>query len=182
MKCTFSLIFGLFFSILSSQTINNIKIDSLYFSGKIPKMKDSNMTKILSGIQNICDPNQKIDINNKIESNIEFRTISTLNLFNKEAKTSIFTSADIVIVSYFCQNIDYVDGIEFYEFIFEDENSAKILLDKLYFLYNKQKFNDYIGVKNWFFKKINSKVYFINAKLEQSDIKNKLQKNIESID
>jgi len=168
---------------VSAQKENSIKTDSLYFSGDIPKIKDSKTSQIVVGVKNICDPNQEKIIDTSVEANREFNTVSTLKTFNKEANTSIFTSADVVIVSYFCQNIDYADGIEFYEFIFKDDKSAQILLDKLTFLYKKVGFNNYIGYKKWFFKRIKNSVYFINAKQENpvNSIKDQLQKNIEAI-
>lgn len=152
-----------------AQNNNNIKIDTLFFSGKIPKMYESKMEKILIGVNNSCDTEQKTIFDNKIESNREFRTNSNLKLFNIESKTSIFTDADAVMIAYFCQNIDYINEIELYEFIFHDEKSAKILLDKLVFLKNKNGFNDYIGFKNWYYRRIGNKVYFVDFKEENSN-------------
>lgn len=162
---------------------NNIQTDTLYFSGKIPRLYESKMKNLLIGVYNNCDTNQKAVCDAQIESNREFRTVSSLKLFNKEAKTSIFTDADAVIVSYFCQNIDYVNEIEFYEFIFQDEKLAQILVDRLVFLKNKNGFNDYIGFKNWYYKKVKNQVYFINYKEENTNniINCKLKANIELI-
>lgn len=181
MKKTFLLIFTLFYISFYSQ--NNIKIDTLFFSGKLPKIYESKMKTILYGIENSCDPNQLEVFDAKIESNREFRTISNLKIFNKESKTSIFTDADAIIISYFCQNIDYINEIEFYEFIFQDEKSAQILVEKLTFLKYKKGFNDYIGFKNWYYKRIKNKVYFIDYKEENmyNFINNKLKTNIDLI-
>jgi hypothetical protein len=149
----------------------NIKTDTLFFSGKIPKISDSKMEKILSGVSGSCDPEQKMVFDNKIESNREFRTNSVLKLFNTESKTSIFTDADAVIVAYFCQNIDYINEIEIYEIIIQNEKLAQTLVEKLDFLKNKNGFYDYIGFKNWYFRKIGNKVYFIDFKEENSNNK-----------
>ncbi|MDD3014659.1 MAG: hypothetical protein PHC34_13240 [Candidatus Gastranaerophilales bacterium] len=166
-----------------AQNRNNIKVDTLFFSGKIPKIYESKVNRILIGVENNCDSTQKEVFDNKIESNREFRTNSILNLFNCEAKTSIFTDADAVIIAYFCQNIDYTDEIELYEFIFQNDKLAQILLDKLVFLKNKNGFNDYIGFKNWYYRRIGNKVYFIDYKEESlnNEIFIELKKRIKSI-
>jgi hypothetical protein len=160
---------------------SKIITDTIYFSGNIPKIYDSNTQKILIGVINKCDVNQKEVYDNKIEFNREFRTISNLNLFNREAKTNIFTNADALIISYFCQNIDYVNEIELYEFFFNSEERAIKMIEKLSFLRNKQGFNDYIGFKNWYYTRIKNKVYFIDSKEEKSEIKELLEKKIKLV-
>jgi ABC-type methionine transport system ATPase subunit len=76
--------------------------DTIYFTGNIPNIYNSNTQKIIHHLFSKCNTTQKETYNEKIESNREFRTVSNLNLFNKESKTNIFTSADAVIISYFC--------------------------------------------------------------------------------
>ncbi|CAM3826110.1 hypothetical protein FLBR109950_03555 [Flavobacterium branchiophilum] len=183
MRKIFLTIHMLFSLAVLAQKNNNIKIDTLFFSGKTPKIYDSKMKSILIGVENNCDATQQEVFDAKIESNREFRTISNLKIFNKESKTSIFTDADAIIISYFCQNIDYINEIEFYEFIFQDEKSAQILVEKLTFLKYKKGFNDYIGFKNWYYKRIKNKVYFIDYKEENmyNFINNKLKTNIDLI-
>lgn len=169
--------------IIFAQNIHYSIVDTIYFSGKIPKILDSYSKKISSGIIIKCDELHVPYYDSKIESNREFRTISNLVTFNKEAKTLVFTSADALIVTYYCQNLDYVNEIEFYEFIFSNDSLAKNLIEKLNFLYNKKGFHDYIGYKNWFFKRVGNIVFFIDSKEEISinTIKNQLQKNIQLI-
>lgn len=183
MKMIFLSIFVLFSSILFGQDKSSIKIDTLFFSGKVPKLDESKMMFLLRDVINTCDPSQEELVDDRIESNREFRTVSNLMLFNKQSRTTIFTEADALIISYFCQNIDYVNEIEFYEFIFENDELAKLLIEKLIFLHNKKGFNDYIGFKNWFYKRIGAKVYFIDYKEEnmKNTIIDKLKINLKSI-
>jgi hypothetical protein len=155
--------------------------DTIYFTGNIPNIYNSNTQKIIHHLFSKCNTTQKETYNEKIESNREFRTVSNLNLFNKESKTNIFTSADVVIISYFCQNIDYVNEIELYEFLFNSEISAIKMIEKLSYLHKKQGFNDYIGFKNWYFKRVKNIVYFIDSKEEKSEIKELLKEKIELI-
>jgi hypothetical protein len=55
------------------------------------------------------------------------------------------------------------------------------MIEKLSYLHKKQGFNDYIGFKNWYFKRVKNIVYFIDSKEEKSEIKELLKEKIELI-
>jgi hypothetical protein len=166
---------------LSAKEKSKIKIDTLYFNSNLPDVNSSKVKKILEGVENIC-PNVESFFSDKIEDNLEYKTISLLNLLNKQVKTTIFTNADALVVAYFCQHgEDFYDQIVLYEFIFRNEQLAKTLIKKISFLYNKKDFISPIYYKTWYYKRIKNKVYFIDYKGPDinSIIYNKLKSNVD---
>ncbi|WP_298142426.1 hypothetical protein [Flavobacterium sp.] len=157
--------------------------DTLFYSGYKPSFEKSKITEILKGVSEHCESIHPKIADASLASNREFRTNSTLKLFDEKSDSTIFTSADAVIVCYFCQNLDYVDEIELYEFHFLNETAARTLVEKLEYLRLKSGFRDYIGYKNWFVRQTENVVYFIDYKKDDPKIAlvSKLIENIEAV-
>ena len=121
---------ALLFLFFKMMTINAQIVTDTIFSGKaVPLYRFCKSKQINEGLAEKCI-GEKIKLDNFSEFyHPRHLALSNLDGLNERSKSNIFTSYTMLLISYYCMDIDFIQNVFLYEMHMQNEDDAKKLIN-----------------------------------------------------
>lgn len=173
----------LFLYCLSTLTIAQIKTDTIFSGKTVPLFRFCKTSEINKNLNELCEGEKENIANIDAFDNPMYRAMSNLDGINEKANTKIFSKYSMLLISYYCLDIDFIQDVFLYEMHMQDEKDAKAIIIILERLFKDKNFWEDIGTKNWYFVRDKTIVYFVftRSKDEISPMKKILENRIKEV-